>query len=418
MSKILVADDHSVTRKILQLMLEKNGYQVIIAEDGLRAWEILESEPGLRLAVIDWMMPGMNGIDICHKLQEERKKSQIYVILLTAKEGTDNLIAALQAGANDYVTKPFEKEELLARLRVGERIIKLQQQLTQAQKLESIGQLASGIAHEINTPIQYISDNINFLQDSIKDIFRLLSEYEQVQKQAEAGKVDSDLLSRVATTLDECDMDYLTEEVPRAIKESLEGVGIVTQIVQAMKEFAHSGTQAKTAADLNQAIESTITVTRNRWKHIAALETDFDSELPPVTCQVDEFNQVILNLIVNAADAITENLGDGSEDKGTITISTGQAEDWAEIRISDTGAGIPESVRERIFDPFFTTKEVGKGSGQGLAIAHSIIVDKHGGTLTFETELGKGTTFIIRLPIEPEAPSGDVQGEEAYSICR
>ena len=417
MFNVLVADDDFVTRKILQLMLEKNGYQVIIAEDGLRAWEILKSKPGLHLVVMGWMMTGMSGIDICHKLQRERKNSLTYVILLTAMGGTDNLISALQAGANDYVTKPFEKEELLARLRVGERIIKLQQRLTQAQKLESIGQLASGIAHEINTPIQYISDNINFLQDSLKDIFRLLSEYKQVRKKAAARKVDSDLLSRVAVTLDECDMEYLTEEVPRAIKESLEGVGIVTQIVQAMKEFAHFGTQAKTVADLNQAIENTITVTRNQWKHIADLATDFDSELPPVTCLVDEFNQVILNLIVNAADAITEKMGDGSEKKGTITISTRQDGDWAEIRISDTGAGIPESIRERIFDPFFTTKEVGKGSGQGLAIAHSIIIDKHGGTLTFETELGKGTTFIIRLPIEADVPSGDVQDEEAYSIC-
>ena len=158
MSKVLVADDHIVTRKMLQSILEKNGYQVVVAEDGLRAWEILKTETGLHLAVLDWMMPGLNGIDICFKLQEERKNSLMYVLLLTAKEGTDNLIAALQAGANDYVTKPFEKEELLARLRVGERIINLQQQLTQAQKLESIGQLASGIAHEINTPIQYIGD--------------------------------------------------------------------------------------------------------------------------------------------------------------------------------------------------------------------------------------------------------------------
>ena len=417
MSKVLVADDDLVTRKMLQVILEKNGYQVVIAEDGLDAWEILKAEPGLHLVVLDWMMPGINGIEICHKLQAERKNSLIYVILLTANEGTDNLIAALQAGANDYVTKPFEKKELLARLRVGERIIELQQQLTQAQKLESIGQLASGIAHEINTPIQYISDNINFLQDSLKDIFRLLREYEQVQKQAVSGKVDSDLLSRVAATLDECDMDYLREEVPRAIQESLEGVVNVSRIVQAMKEFAHSGTEAKTAADLNQAIESTITVTHNRWKHAADLETDFDPELSLVTCRVDEFNQVILNLIVNAADAITEKMGDGSADKGTITISTGQDGDWAEIRVADTGTGIPEENHGRVLDPFFTTKEVGKGSGQGLTIAHSIIVDKHGGTLTFETELGQGTTFIIRLPIEPDVPSGDVQDEEAYSIC-
>ncbi len=417
MSKVLVADDHLVTRKMLQVILEKNGYQVFIAEDGLRAWEILQTEPGLHLAVIDWMMPGLNGIDICHKLQEERKTALIYVILLTAKEGTDNLIAALQAGANDYATKPFEKEELLARLKVGERNIKLQQQLSQSQKLESIGQLAAGIAHEINTPIQYISDNINFLQDSLKDIFQLLREYEQVRSQARAGKVDSELLSRVETTLQECDMDYLTEEVPRAIQESLEGVANVSRIVQAMKEFAHAGAQTMMAADLSQAIESTITVTRNRWKHIADLKTVFDPDLPLVTCRIDELNQVFLNLIVNAADAIAEKIGDGAEEKGTITVSTRQEGDWAEIRFADTGAGIPEEVRGRILDPFFTTKEVGKGSGQGLAIAHSIIVEKHGGSLTFDTEIGKGTTFLIRLPIEPDEPEAKGHEEEANAIC-
>ena len=417
MSKVLVADDHIVTRKMLQSILEKNGYQVVVAEDGLRAWEILKTETGLHLAVLDWMMPGLNGIDICFKLQEERKNSLMYVLLLTAKEGTDNLIAALQAGANDYVTKPFEKEELLARLRVGERIINLQQQLTQAQKLESIGQLASGIAHEINTPIQYIGDNINFLQDSLKDIFRLLREYEQVQTQAAAGKVDSDLLTRVADTLQECDMDYLNEEIPRATQEALDGVANVSRIVQAMKEFAHAGAQTKTTSDLSQAIESTITVTRNRWKHIAKLETDFDPDLPLVTCRIDEFNQVILNLIVNAADAIAEKVGEGSEETETISISTRQDGDWAEIRVADTGTGIPDEVRGQILDPFFTTKEVGKGSGQGLAIAYSIIVEKHDGTLTFETETGKGTTFLIRLPIESDVPSEEVQDEEAYSTC-
>ena len=212
-------------------------------------------------------------------------------------------------------------------------------------------------------------------------------------------------------------MDYLNEEIPRATQEALDGVATVSRIVQAMKEFAHAGAQTKTTSDLSQAIESTITVTRNRWKHIAKLETDFDPDLPLVTCRIDEFNQVILNLIVNAADAIAEKVGEGSEETETISISTRQDGDWAEIRVADTGTGIPDEVRGQILDPFFTTKEVGKGSGQGLAIAYSIIVEKHDGTLTFETETGKGTTFLIRLPIESDVPSEEVQDEEAYSTC-
>jgi len=293
----------------------------------------------------------------------------------------------------------------------------IESQLRQAEKMQSIGQLASGIAHEINTPIQYIGDNINFLQESFADILRLLKEYEQVRQQATEGPVDSELLSNTEDILKGVDIDYMTEETPRAIQESLEGVGTVARIVQAMKQFAHPGGEEKTAADINQAIESTITVTRNRWKYVADMETGFDPELPPVPCLIDELNQVMLNLIVNAADAIADKLGEGSEDKGMISISTRRDGEWAEIRVADTGSGIPEEIRERILDPFFTTKEVGKGSGQGLAIAHSIIVDKHGGTLAFETEMGKGTTFVIRLPIEQDVPSEAEQDEEAYSIC-
>ena len=417
MAKILVADDNLVTRKMLQVTLEKNGYQVVTAEDGIIAWDILKSSSDIRLAVVDWMMPGMDGLELCRKLQEEHKSKLIYVILLTAKEGTKNLIEALEAGANDYISKPFEKEELLARLRAGERIIKLQQQLTQSQKLESIGQLASGIAHEINTPIQYIGDNINFLQESFQDIIKLLGEYEQVRGQAVNGTVDSELLCKIQDTRKEVDIGYLAEEVPRAFKDSLKGVSVVARIVQAMKEFAHHGKQEKTAADINQTIESTITVTRGRWKYVAEMETDFDPELPLVICRVDEFNQVILNLIVNAIDAIKEKLGEESEAKGAIIISTRRDGDWVEIRVADTGSGIPEEIHARILDPFFTTKEVGKGSGQGLAISYAVVVDKHGGTLTFETEMGKGTTFIVRLPIEQDMSSGDIQDEEAYLIC-
>ncbi|MBN2375938.1 MAG: response regulator [Sedimentisphaerales bacterium] len=417
MTKILVADDNQSTRKLLCVTLEKNGYEVVAAEDGITAWDILKSRSDIRLAVVDWMMPGMDGIELCRKLQEEHKSELIYVILLTAKEGTKNLIEALEAGANDYISKPFEKEELLARLRSGERIIKLQQQLTQLQKLESIGQLASGIAHEINTPIQYIGDNINFLQESFQDIYRLLGAYEQVREQAEKGTVGAELLSKIQDTMKEVDIEYLSEEVPRALKDSLKGVNVVARIVQAMKEFAHHGKQEKTAADINQTIESTITVTRGRWKYVAEMETDFDPELPLVICRIDEFNQVIPNLIVNAIDAIKEKNGEVPEVKGTITISTRRDGDWVEIRVADTGSGIPEKIHARILDPFFTTKEVGKGSGQGLAISYAVVVDKHGGTLTFETEVGKGTTFIVRLPIEQDVSSGDVQDEEAYCNC-
>jgi PAS domain S-box-containing protein len=275
----------------------------------------------------------------------------------------------------------------------------LREQLFQAQKLESVGQLAAGIAHEINTPTQYIGDNVRFMKDAFSDLKGLLSTYDRLLLAAKGNTLSSELIQETEEAAKRSDAAYLLEEIPKAIDQSLDGIGRVSTIVGAMKEFSHPSTKEQVPLDLNHAIESTITVARNEWKYVADLETDFDASLPPVPCQPGEFNQVILNLIVNAAHAIGDVVRQGGPDKGKITVQTRRCSEWAEIRIKDTGTGIPEKIRARIFDPFFTTKEVGKGTGQGLAIARSVIVDKHGGSLHFETEDQKGTTFIIRLPI-------------------
>ena len=275
---------------------------------------------------------------------------------------------------------------------------RMREQLLQAQKLESVGQLASGIAHEINTPTQYIGDNVRFLKDAFLDLRNLLANYECLLLAAQDGALSADTIQEVKTAVEKADAVYLLEEIPKAIDQTLEGVTRVSTLVSAMKEFSHPGSKEKVLVDLNHAINSTITVARNEWKYVADMETDFDPSLPLILCQAGEFNQVILNLIVNAAHAIADVVGRGGPAKGTIRIQTKNAPEWAEIRVQDTGSGIPEGVRTRIFDPFFTTKEIGKGTGQGLAIARSVVVDKHGGTIHFETEAGKGSTFIIRLP--------------------
>jgi PAS domain S-box-containing protein len=276
----------------------------------------------------------------------------------------------------------------------------IEAELRQAQKLEAIGHLAAGIAHEINTPTQFVSDNLTFLADSWKPVQELLKLYQRVIHQTTQADLGPGVEAEIKQAEENADLDFLLSEIPRAIEQSLDGSHRVAKIVRAMKEFSHPDSVAKTHADINKAIETTITVARNEWKYVADIETAFDGSLPPVLCHPGDFNQVILNLIVNAAHAIKDKNPEGQ--KGRITVSTKAAGDCVEIAIADSGTGIPETIRSRVFDPFFTTKEVGKGTGQGLALAHNVIVRKHGGKIWFETESGGGTTFFIQLPISGE----------------
>jgi PAS domain S-box-containing protein len=280
----------------------------------------------------------------------------------------------------------------------------MEEQLRQAQKLEAIGQLAAGIAHEINTPTQFVGDNTTFMKDSWDPISHLLIEARQMQQSAALGPLDARLIASFEKSWAEADVDYLQLEIPRAIDQSLEGIKRVANIVKAMKEFSHPGSENKKPVDINHAIETTITVARNEWRYVAEVKTFFDAELPFVPCLAGEFNQAILNLIINAAHAIGDVVGDGNKKRGLITVSTRREGEWAEISVEDTGTGIPEGIKSRIFEPFFTTKDVGRGTGQGLMLAHAVIVKKHGGKIWFATEAGKGTTFFIRLPLNNTEP--------------
>lgn len=289
--------------------------------------------------------------------------------------------------------------DITTQRKVEEALRQSEEHLRRAQKLESIGQLAAGIAHEINTPMQYIGDNTRFLLDSFQELNQVIGKDRELLQACRETGLHAELVAEAEAILSSADVDYLLFEIPKSLQQSLEGVGHVTKIVQSLKDFAHPGLKKK-ADDLNKAIESTLTVARNEWKYVADVVTNFDLTLPLVPCVLSEFNQVVLNLIINASHAIAEVVSDTNIGKGTIIISTRHDEQYAEIRVSDTGAGIPEKIRDRIFDPFFTTKEVGRGTGQGLAISHEVIVKKHKGTLEFESEVGRGTTFIIRLPLQ------------------
>lgn len=289
--------------------------------------------------------------------------------------------------------RSFERSEAQAKREQVERELRL------SQKLESIGQLAAGVAHEINTPTQFVGDNIRFLQGAFQDMLDVQKAFSGLLEVARKEAVASKEVEQVDAALDDADNDYLVEEIPNAIEQSVDGVSRIAKIVGAMKAFSHMGAESKELTDLNTAITNTITVASNEWKYVSEIELDLDENLPMVPCFPAELNQVVLNLVVNAAHAIKDVIENSASDKGTIKVSSRQLGQDVEIRVSDTGDGIPEGVRSRIFDPFYTTKEVGKGTGQGLSIAYSTVVDKHGGSLSFETQVGEGTTFVITIPL-------------------
>jgi signal transduction histidine kinase len=274
---------------------------------------------------------------------------------------------------------------------------RLELELRQAQKLESVGRLASGVAHEINTPVQFVGDSVHFVRDAMNDILNVVAKYQALQAAVLAGQPSRDAAESARDAENDADLSYLLENVPKALERSLEGLERVTGIVRSMKEFAHPDRKEMTAVDLNQAIKSTLTIARTEYKYVADVELEL-GDIPRVFCHGGDVNQAVLNLVVNAAHAIGDVVA-GTEQRGRIGVKTTREGETVVIAVSDTGGGIPLEVRERIFEPFFTTKEVGKGTGQGLAIARSVIADKHGGELSFESELGKGTTFFVRLPI-------------------
>ncbi|MDH3302640.1 MAG: ATP-binding protein [Acidimicrobiia bacterium] len=303
-----------------------------------------------------------------------------------------------------------------------------QSQLLESQKMKSIGSLAAGVAHEINTPIQFVGDNLRFLAETTAETNRFVKAWFDLQDNLDDPDDLHNALRRLRDIAEEVDLEFAMEELPPAVAQSSEGILRVAQIVRAMKGFSHPKNEIE-ASDLNQLIETTVTVSRSEWKYVSDLELDLDHELPLVEVPPGSFSQVILNLVVNAAHAIGDRLAaenteldaqghtDGEDEPeppaagtrpGRIDVATRRIDDTnVEIRISDNGCGVPDDVRDRIFDQFFTTKPVGRGTGQGLSIAHSLVIGL-GGRIEIESEVGRGTTFRIVLPITQQtAPAAD-----------
>jgi PAS domain S-box-containing protein len=289
------------------------------------------------------------------------------------------------------------QDKLVEEMKERERMV-LELQL--AQKLESVGRLAAGVAHEINTPIQYVGDSVQFLRSACDDLIRLLDELREALEALPESAVRAAMQAEFHRLTELYDVSFVRTEMPRAFERTFDGVDRVSTIVKAMKEFAHPDSAEKNPADLNHAISTTLLVASNEYKYVAKVHTDF-ANLPPVVCNIGELNQVFLNLIVNAAHAIHD-AGKDSE-TGEIHIRTEQSDNSAIVRIRDNGCGIPDENLSKLYDPFFTTKEVGRGTGQGLSIAHNIVVDKHGGDIRAQSRVGAGTEFMIRIPIDTRA---------------
>jgi signal transduction histidine kinase len=415
---VVVDDDLMVLESVIDVLQER--YEVRSTRSPLDALRLLGEGPH-EILLTDLLMYEMDGTELIHWARTIRPT--LLAIVMTGYGTKESAIAAVRKGAYDFLEKPLtpalllqtverswrslrselENRQLVTELERTNQQLRLEMderrrvetELLQSQKLEAVGQLAAGIAHEINTPLQFIGDNTRFVRDSLDQLLSLLDEL--LGPHLATGDEDA---QRLTSRVKEVGLSFLRTEIPAALKENLEGVKRLDGIVQAMREFAHPGGAEMTDMDLNRALNTMATVSRSEWKYVADMVLDLEADLPPVPALPGEINQAILNLIINAAHAIREVVSDKGE-HGTITIRTRRAGEAVVLEIADTGCGIPEPIQERVFEPFFTTKAVGQGTGQGLAIAHSVVVRKHGGQLTFTSQEGQGTTFRIVLPLRP-----------------
>ena len=399
--KILIVEDDPVTQKLLEKIVRREGYDAIPANNGKIAWKTVKKEE-VDMVITDWMMPEMNGLQLCRKIRRADLSRYVYVILLTSKDQAEDAVAALDAGADDYIRKPFNPNELVARIFAGKRIIELEDnqkkanaQLFQSEKMASIGQLAAGVAHEINNPTGFISSNLKTLTDYQNDLNNLIKHYRKLVtdlKETNRENLSSSIekqLERIANLEEEADIDFILEDIMDLISDCKEGSARIKKIVIDLKDFAHPGEDKIQSTDINDGIETTLNVVWNELKYKATVNKELGT-LPIVQCYPQQLNQVFMNLFVNAAQAI--------EKQGEISISTRADNGFVEIKIGDTGSGIDKKNLARIFDPFFTTKDVGKGTGLGLNVAYNII-KKHKGTIDVKSQVGKGTVFKIRLPV-------------------
>jgi signal transduction histidine kinase len=404
--KVLIAEDEAVSRHLLQAYLRQWGHEVVAAADGAEAWRLFQ-EHEFPLVLSDWVMPEMDGLELIRHIRSRASGAYVYIILLTARAEKQDVIAGLEAGANDFVTKPFDRGELRVRVRAGTRILELEQTLAeqnrqlretqaalvQTEKLASLGQLAAGMAHEINTPIAYVANNLAVLRRDVPAVLQVLDKYREGRELLRS--LAPEIIALAERLEQEIDLPYIRESLPRLFERSLDGLGRVRDIVKNLRDFARLDEADFKEADLNAAVRSTLEIAVHEIKKMAIdLRTHF-AELPAVLCHPGKVNQVILNVLMNAIQAC--------QTGGIVEVKTRKDESnfgGVAIEIRDNGCGIRREHLPHIFDPFFTTKPVGQGTGLGLSVSYGIIRD-HGGIIEVESEVGRGTLFRIRLPLRP-----------------
>ena len=407
--KVLVAEDSLLMRRVLAASLRRWDYEVVEAEDGTQAWELFQQHD-FPLVLSDWMMPGMDGLELTRRIRSRDLPAYVYIILLTAKSEKADLVAAMDAGADDFLAKPVDPDELRVRLREGERIIRLERTLTeqnrklretqaalvQTEKLASLGQLAAGMAHEINNPIAYVTNNLAVLKRDLSSLVEILDAYREGH--AVLAHARSDLTEKIAKLETECDVNWIREHLPRLLDSSLQGLGRVRDIVKNLREFARLDEAELDEVDLNAALASTVKILQHE---ITGRQLQIEECLAPspvVLCRPGRINQVLYNLLLNAIQA--------SPPQGTIQLRTAVRGEDVIVEVEDRGCGIEAANVPRIFDPFFTTRPVGRGRGLGLTISYAI-VRQHGGSIEVESDFGRGSLFRVRLPRQPNQPASD-----------
>jgi two-component system NtrC family sensor kinase len=401
--QILVAEDSTMMRHLLVASLRSWQYEVIEAKNGAEAWELFRQHRA-PLVLTDWIMPEMDGIELIRQIRSSDLPGYVYIILLTAKSETKALVEAMDAGADDYLAKPFDQDELRVRIREGERIIRLertlaeqnrqlretQAALVQSEKLASLGQLAAGMAHEVNNPVAYVSNNLAVLERDVSSILELLSKYQTGRDVLE--KVKPDLFAELSKLECDCDLEWIQDNLPRLFQSSTQGLGRVRDIVKNLREFARLDEAELDELDLNAALQSTIEVLNHDLEEKQLTVEKCFQPVPPILCRPAKIHQVFHNLLLNALQS--------SQPATTITVRTKQARDSVLVEVEDQGCGIPEGHLSRIFEPFFTTKPIGRGQGLGLAISYGIVRDQ-GGSISVDSKVGEGSIFRVDLPLRP-----------------